>query len=104
MARFRPLGIVTLITVLTASHRIGKGGKGAGGKKGGGGGHKAAPTVRPAHPAAAKPNRVNRKPAPHHASQARKQAPLPGKPSVKSAGVAGLESAPEPSQHDPSLE
>jgi hypothetical protein len=86
MARFRPFAIVlvALFSVLTASHLTAKGGKGGGGK--GGGGHKAAPhraapKVQHAHHSGPKPNRVARKPAPHHAGHpANKQAHHPAKP------------------------
>jgi hypothetical protein len=87
MPRFRPIFVVLvgLAILMSAGHLSAKGGKGGGGgHKGGGGGHKAAPhraapKVRPAHNAAVKPNRVNRKPAAHHAShpQANKQAHHP---------------------------
>jgi hypothetical protein len=110
MARFRPIAValVSLAFLLTAAHLDAKGGKGGGGgHKGGGGGHKAAPhraapKVRPAHRAAAKPNRVNRKPAPHHAShpQTHKQAAHPSKPKGPVKVAKPDDKHKEPPKHD----
>jgi hypothetical protein len=87
MVRFRLLAmvLVALLTVLTASQLVGKGGKG-----GGKASHKAAPHPKraapkvhhPAHHSGPKPNRVTRKPAPHHQSHppAHKEAHHPTKP------------------------
>ncbi len=70
MGRFRSVAItvIVLVAALSASDLSGKG-KGGGGKRGGGhkpAPHRAAPKVHAGHHSGPKPNRVARKPAPHH--------------------------------------
>jgi hypothetical protein len=106
MARFRcvAVALVSLAVLVTGAHLSAKGNGGGGGHKGGGGGHKAAPhraapKVHAAHHSGPKPNRVNRKPAAHHASHppAHKEA---HHPAAKPKGPVKV-SKPDPGKKEP---
>jgi len=94
--------VFLLVAGLTASELSGKGG---GGKKGGGhkaAPHRAAPKVHSAHHLGPKPNRVARKPAPHHANHpSNKQAHHPAKPKGPAKVSKPEEKRKEPAKKEP---